>query len=124
MTTLRRQIKAKSFNQDLSADLSKDAPDTENSDVIPETLSCDVRQKVVNRLARVLGHLQSIKRMVEDGREIESILVQVSAVRSAVNGVCKELLNELASVRFKNNSHNLSPSDVDKILVLVARYMK
>ena len=49
---------------------------------------------VVNRLARIIGHLESIKRMVEDGRDCSEVLVQIAAVKSAVNNVGKEILKE------------------------------
>ena len=38
---------------------------------------------VVNRLARAIGHLESVKRMVEDGRDCTDVLIQLAAVRSA-----------------------------------------
>ena len=40
---------------------------------------------VSNRLSRAIGHLESIRRMVEDGRDCTEVLVQLSAVKSAVN---------------------------------------
>lgn len=49
---------------------------------------------VLNRMARLIGHLESIKRMVEDGRDCSEVLVQLSAVRSAINGVSKIILKD------------------------------
>ncbi len=40
---------------------------------------------VVNRLSRAIGHLESVKRMVENGKDCSEVLVQLSAVRSAIN---------------------------------------
>ena len=37
---------------------------------------------VVNRLSRAIGHLESVKRMVEDGRDCTEVLIQLSAVKS------------------------------------------
>ena len=39
---------------------------------------------VLNRLSRAIGHLESIKRMVEDGRDCSEVLIQLSAVKSAI----------------------------------------
>ena len=39
---------------------------------------------VINRLARAIGHLESVKRMVEDGRDCAEVLIQLAAVRSAL----------------------------------------
>jgi len=40
---------------------------------------------VVNRLSRAIGHLESVKQMVADGRDCSEVLIQLSAVRSALN---------------------------------------
>ena len=42
---------------------------------------------VLNRLARAIGHLESVKKMVEDGRDCSEVLIQLSAVRSAINNI-------------------------------------
>ena len=49
---------------------------------------------VLNRMSRLIGHLESINRMVEDGRDCSEVLVQLSAVRSAINGVSKIILKD------------------------------
>ena len=40
---------------------------------------------VINRLSRAIGHLESVKRMVEDGRDCTEVLIQLAAVRSALS---------------------------------------
>lgn len=49
---------------------------------------------VLNRMSRLIGHLESIKRMVEEERDCSEVLVQLSAVRSAINGVSKIILKD------------------------------
>ena len=49
---------------------------------------------VVNRLSRAIGHLESVKRMVEEGRDCTEVLVQLAAVRSAVNNTAKIILKD------------------------------
>ncbi len=49
---------------------------------------------VVNRLARAIGHLESVKHMVEDGRDCTEVLVQLAAVRSALNSTAKIILKD------------------------------
>lgn len=49
---------------------------------------------VINRLARAIGHLESIKRMVEEGRDCSEVLVQLSAVKSAINNTGKVILKD------------------------------
>ena len=49
---------------------------------------------VVNRLARAIGHLESVKRMVEEGRDCTDVLIQLAAVRSALNNTAKIILKD------------------------------
>ena len=49
-------------------------------------------KNVINRISRAAGHLESIKKMVEDGRDCGDILIQLAAVRSAINNVGKIIL--------------------------------
>ena len=43
------------------------------------------QKAVVNRLARAIGHLEKVKRMVEEGVDCADVLVQRAAVRSALD---------------------------------------
>ncbi len=49
---------------------------------------------VLNRLSRAIGHLESVKRMVEDGRDCSEVLIQLSAVKSAINNTGKIILQD------------------------------
>ncbi len=49
---------------------------------------------VINRLSRAIGHLESIRRMVEEGRDCSEVLIQLSAVKSAINNTGKVILQD------------------------------
>lgn len=49
---------------------------------------------VLNRLARAIGHLESVRKMVEDGRDCSEVLVQLAAVRAALAGTSRVILRE------------------------------
>ena len=49
---------------------------------------------VINRLSRAIGHLESVKRMVEDGRDCTEVLIQLAAVRSALSSTAKVILKD------------------------------
>lgn len=58
----------------------------------------DSVKTLVNRLARMEGHIRSIRRMVEEHRCADDILLQVAAVRAALNAFAAVLLeHELLS---------------------------
>lgn len=49
---------------------------------------------VLNRLSKAIGHLESIKKMVEDGRDCSEVLIQLSAVKAALNNTGKVILHD------------------------------
>ncbi len=51
-------------------------------------------QAVLNRMSRAIGHMEAVKRMVEDGRDCSEVLVQIAAVRSAINNIGKIILED------------------------------
>jgi CsoR family transcriptional regulator, copper-sensing transcriptional repressor len=52
------------------------------------------REAVLNRLARIEGHVRGIKRMVEEDTPCPDVLVQIAAVRSALNNVGQIILED------------------------------
>ena len=51
-------------------------------------------QAVLNRLSRAIGHLESVRKMVADGRDCSEVLIQLSAVKSAINNTGKIILQD------------------------------
>ena len=49
---------------------------------------------VVNRLSRAIGHLEAVKAMVEEGRDCTQVLIQLAAVKSAINNTGKLILKD------------------------------
>jgi len=49
---------------------------------------------VLNRLSRAIGHLTAVRNMVESGRDCAEVLVQLAAVRSAINSTCEVILKD------------------------------
>lgn len=56
--------------------------------------SPEEKKRQLNRLSRIIGHLQYIKRMIENDEDCADVLIQISASRSALNGLGKEIINE------------------------------
>ena len=49
---------------------------------------------VLNRLSRAIGHLESVRKMVEAGRDCSEVLIQLAAVQSALGGVSRVILKD------------------------------
>ncbi len=60
----------------------------------PHTHSHTQTAAVLNRLSRAIGHLESIRKMVESGRDCTEVLIQLAAVRSALSGVSRVILKD------------------------------
>jgi len=55
----------------------------------PESL-----QRILNRFARIEGHIRGIKTMIQDSRPCPDVLVQIAAVRGALDRVARIILDE------------------------------
>lgn len=51
-------------------------------------------RRIVNRLSRIEGHIRGIKSMVQESRPCPDVLVQVAAVRGALDRVARMILDE------------------------------
>lgn len=49
---------------------------------------------VLNRMNRAIGHMESVRSMIEDGRDCSEVLIQIAAVRSAINNIGKIILED------------------------------
>ena len=49
---------------------------------------------VLNRMSRLIGHLESTKKMIENGRDCSEVLVQLSAVDAALRAVGRIILKD------------------------------
>ena len=56
--------------------------------------SPEEKRRQLNRISRVIGHLQHVKRMIEADEDCADVLTQLSATRSAITGLGKEIMNE------------------------------
>jgi DNA-binding FrmR family transcriptional regulator len=54
--------------------------------------SDDEKKAVLNRLSRAIGHLESVRRMVERDEDCSEVLIQLSAVRNAINNTGKVIM--------------------------------
>lgn len=52
------------------------------------------QKAVLDRLARAIGHLEKVRRMVADGEDCSDVLIQLAAVRSALTNTGKVILQD------------------------------
>ncbi len=57
----------------------------------------DAKEKLIQRLRRVEGQIRGVETMLDEERDCQEILQQLSAIRSAVQGASRIFLQEYAS---------------------------
>ena len=51
-------------------------------------------QVVIHRLSRAIGHLESVRNMVKEGRDCSEVLIQLSAVRGSLGAISRVILKD------------------------------
>ncbi len=52
------------------------------------------QKKMINRMSRIIGHSEAIKRMLEEEKPCSDVLIQIAAVKSALNNLGKVILKD------------------------------
>jgi DNA-binding FrmR family transcriptional regulator len=60
----------------------------------PHIHSEESLRQIINRLSRIEGHIRGIKTMVRESRPCPEVLMQIAAVRGAVDRVARIILDE------------------------------
>ena len=79
---------------------------------------------VINRLSRAIGHLQSVKRMVEEGRDCSEVLVQIAAVRSAIDNTGKVILQDHLKHCIVEAAQEGDQQAIDDLCQAIDKFMK
>lgn len=86
------------------------------------SLDASTRDDVIQRLKRIEGQARGIQKMVEEGRDCQEIMNQISAMRSASHALSTELLEEFALHCLRNPESFPSPEKaVAQMVGMVAR---
>ncbi len=68
--------------------------------------------RIKTRINRIIGQLKGIERMVAEGRDCEEILLQIGAVKRAIDGLTKVVLSS-SLCRFVPEERQ---SEVEKVI--------
>lgn len=79
---------------------------------------------VINRLSRAIGHLESVKKMAEDGRDCSEILIQLAAVKSAINNTGKLILKDHINHCIVHAIENNDKKVLDELAEAIDKFVK
>ncbi|MBR2697568.1 MAG: metal-sensing transcriptional repressor [Clostridia bacterium] len=88
------------------------------------THSHEHTKAVLNRLSRAIGHLQSVRTMVEEGRDCSEVLIQIAAVRSAIDNTGKLILQDHLKHCIMDAAAEGDQQAIDDLCQAIDKYMK
>ena len=82
------------------------------------------QKAVINRLSRAIGHLEKVKRMVEAGEDCTEVLIQLAAVRSALDNTGKVILQDHLRHCMVDAVEAGDHSSIDDLCQAINKFMK
>lgn len=105
----------------------------EEKEAIEGTMECCQKKKIrptkeyrdlLNRLNRIEGQVRGIKKMVEEDNYCTDILVQVSAVKAALNSFNKVLLANHIRTCVADDIREGKQGTIDELVLTLQKLMK
>jgi DNA-binding FrmR family transcriptional regulator len=85
----------------------------------------DTERALLNRMKRIEGQVKGIEKMIEKGEYCGDILIQISAVRSALNKVGGIIIENYAKNCIIEKMNNIDSEDaLDELLEIILKYNK
>lgn len=85
----------------------------------------DIKKDMQNRLRRIEGQVKGIEKMIENEANCKDILIQIAAIRSAINKVGGIVLENYAKgCIIKDDGDTLSKDKVDELMGALLMFIK
>ena len=110
-----------------------DKNDARKDSAVKDCCACSEKHKerspeeykdLINRLSRIEGQVRGIKAMVERGAYCPDILIQTSAVNSALNSFSKVLLSNHIRTCVRNDIREGNDEVVEELVATLQKMMK
>ena len=79
-------------------------------------------KNVKNHMARSAGHLMTVKRMIDEGRDYTEVMMQLSAVRASLTGVANAIMIEQIKTEIVRAVEAGEPERIRKLNEPLSRY--
>ncbi|MCF2651611.1 metal-sensing transcriptional repressor [Anaeromassilibacillus senegalensis] len=79
---------------------------------------------VLNRLSRAIGHLEAVRKMVENGEDCAQVLIQLAAVKSAINNTGKVILKDHLNHCIVEAAKNGDQKALDDLSAAIDQFVK
>lgn len=83
------------------------------------------KKKLSTRMNRIEGQIRGIKRMIDEGKECDNILNQITSVKAALDGVSKIILeNHLRRCVVSEIKNNKENEVIDHLIYTLGKMLK
>lgn len=79
---------------------------------------------VLNRLSKISGHVEAIKKMVEAGRDCSEVLTQLAAVKAAVSAVSSVVLKDHIEHCIVDAAKENDTKAIEELIKSIDRFVK
>ncbi|MDY2888014.1 MAG: metal-sensing transcriptional repressor [Candidatus Caccosoma sp.] len=80
------------------------------------------KKKLISRINRINGQINGIKKMIEEDRYCDDVLIQLSAIDKAIKGLANEILDEHMKSCVIENIQKGNYEVLDEIVTLFKRF--
>ena len=81
-------------------------------------------KKIANKLSRSIGHLNKVKRMVEDNEDCSDVLIQLAAVKGELNKIGKDIIKQHLEHCLVHAIEEGDLSEVEHMNEAIEKFMK
>lgn len=83
------------------------------------------KEDILNRMKKIEGQAKGIQKMIEDDKCCGDIMVQISAIRSAINRVGGLIMDRYVKECLKESLKNgKGDESIDEIIETIVKYVK
>lgn len=82
------------------------------------------KKAILNRISRSIGHLQSVKRMVEENRSASDVLTQLSAVNSSIVSTSRAIMKNHFKQSLEAASKEEDPEALNRLYGIIDKFIK
>ncbi len=86
--------------------------------------SQEEKKAVINRISKAVGHLEAVKRMIENDADCSDVLIQLAAVRSAINNTGKVVLKNHMNHCIVEAVEEHDTEAIEKLNQAIDKFMK
>ena len=78
----------------------------------------------MNRVARIIGHMNAVKGMIEDGRDCSEVLIQLSAIDASIRSLSRVILKDHLSTCIVDAVRHSDTKAIEELNKAIDKFMK